>query len=271
MRILQAGEQARTLLRPLPQVPGHERRKLSLTITGQQLQGGMNGHTAAPPILLELGLERGAPSGDELRVDFRGDPFVLGDTELIDPKVVLAMRAALDGTTGFAGSFRTDRSHALLDFRFEQPDSGNAQAQQLAASYAQTLAQLAVRFPDEPVGVGARWSWTSEHVLTLGARIEQRNTATLEPSARGLLVTVESTFHAERQRLMGPPLPEGVSLDVTSIAGTGSASVTFAEGELLPVEATAQGHWDVRLISDRAGTADEVTLIQDMKLTLELP
>jgi len=271
VRVLEAGAEPRTLLRPLPEVAGLEKRELSLTITGQQLQGQMNGQTAAPPILLELELERGAPEGHEVRVEFRGGPFALGDTELIDPKVVLAMQAALDGTAGFAGSFRTDRSQALLDFQFEQPDADNPQAQQLAASYAQTLAQLAVRFPAEPVGVGARWSWTSEHLLTLGARIEQRVTATLEPSAQGLRIIMESSFDAERQRLAGPPLPDGASLDVTSITGTGSASLAFIAGELLPVSATAQGHWDVRLISDRGGAADEVILIQDMKLTLELP
>ena len=71
--------------------------------------------------------------------------------------------------------------------------------------------------------------------------------------------------------MTGPPLPEGRSLDITSLTGEGSAELLFEPGEILPVEATATGHWDLRLISDQAGGAEEVTLVQDMSLTLSRP
>jgi hypothetical protein len=271
VRLLEPGAEPRSVLRELPETPGAERRAASLILSGEQRQGQFIGKTATPPVLLELELERSASWDDRMTLTYAGSPFTLGADPLAEPQAALAMMSALDGTSGFSGSARIDRSLGLADFSFKHPDSGNVQAQQLVAAYAQTLAQLAVRFPHEPIGPGARWTWTSRHRTTLGAEVIQDNSATLESSGERVRVRMESSFRADRQRISGAPLPETVSFDVTSVSGAGSARVSFEAGELLPIEADATAHWELLMIADHDRGADEVTMTQDMSLELDRP
>lgn len=269
VRVLELGAAPRSLLRPLPAEAGLETRELTLTMTGEQVQAGMTGLMNAPPVSLTLELERSAPEGHRVSVQVTGSPFSVSEAELVDPNVLVAMQAALDGTTGFAGTANVDTSHALLDLTLRLADADNRQVQQLAAAFAQTLSQAAVRFPAEPVGVGARWSWSSEHRNNVGVLFAQESTATLQESSPDRLrIAIESTSRGERQVLSGPPVPEGTVLDVTQAEGSSSAELTFAVGELLPTGATVEASWALQLVSDRAGVADAVSLLQNMSLSL---
>lgn len=268
LTLLERGAEPRTVLRSLPPEPGEERRHLQLIATAEQQQGGLTGITRPPPLLLDLGLQRGRAQDGGLSVDFTGSPFTLGEDDLVEPQVLITMQAALDGTGGFSGRARIDRSHALEDFTFEHPDADNVQAQQLAAFFGQTLAQAAIRFPDQAVGKGASWSWTSDHRCSVGALVQQENVATLLEVSDRLVLEMTSTFRAERQVLKGPPLPEGFTLDVTALTGRGRARLVFGEGELLPAEAEASGQWDLRMIGEMNGIADTLHLLQDMRLSL---
>ena len=270
LRLLDPGDEPRRALRAPPRGEGLESRRLELLVRGTQREGGAFGEVLAPPVGLDLQVRR-SEAADGLLLEATTGPFELMPDELTPPATLLAMQAALEGSAGLRLEARlSDPSHALEGIAVVHEDAEVPQVQQLAAALAQVLALARVLFPTEPVGVGARWAWTSSHRNTLGAIFEMETTARLlEADGPGSLrLRLDSRLRGPRQRLTGPPLPPGSSLDVTSHFGEGWATLVFEAEQLLPTELHAEGRWELVLILDQADRSTQHEMVQDLRVTM---
>ena len=268
VELLEPGAEPRRVLRDLPPVAGRESRELVLDLRGTQSSQGVTGQILAPPITLAVELERG--SGTPLPWTASTGPFGLAEDGLADPGTVIAMQAALDGTQGLELEGTVDRSQALTVTASRHPDAENRQHSQLTAAFRQALELARVRFPDEPVGVGARWRWSDEERLTVGATLKRELVATLEELGEdgSCRLRVETSSSGERQPLGAAMLPEGWSAELTIASGSGTATLAFSPDELLPVELETDGRWEAQLLMSGPSGTTEQALTQHLSAHL---
>lgn len=95
--------------------------------------------------------------------------------------------------------------------------------------------QWIVRFPDQPVGLGARWVVTDDGTGPNGIAVKEKRTYTLverSPSAVKLVVELES------QGAPGAVSVEGMTAEVTRLVSTGTGTLELRLDRPLPVSGT---------------------------------
>lgn len=150
-----------------------------------------------------------------------GDPAAVAETERILQQ--------LEGVTITTTS--TDRGEVLDTTLDELPETGNPAFDMLSSSLLQQAASLAFPFPEEPVGIGARWSVTTEvEIGGLPIRAEYRMTMTrLDGDALDADLEATLTF------LPGPVDLQGTAADVIGgeLTGRGVARWDLS-GQVVP-------------------------------------
>jgi len=109
-------------------------------------------------------------------------------------------------------------------------------AANLMSQVSDQVGSLAVPFPVEAVGIGARWRGVSSARSTgIDARQTYEYTVR-ERDADHVVLDVEYTQTAPRQRAELPGVPTGTKVSITKfrVAGTGTATIGLSA--LLPVE-----------------------------------
>ena len=91
----------------------------------------------------------------QLDTSILSEPELVG-TEGAPPELVAIMRQALRGMSSFRGRITMNRRGFAEESDF-QVDTQDPMLQQFFESMKQSMSQLAIPFPEEAVGVGARW------------------------------------------------------------------------------------------------------------------
>ncbi len=147
-----------------------------------------------------------------------------------------AMDTAVSGMRDTHGSLTIDSRGRRVAAEYKLPDVPTPNLRPSLAGFQQSFSQLFVVFPEDTVGVGARWSSTSHFELS-GIPIEQRATYTLQ-SRDGDALTLAVAFE---QSATGPAeAPSSVALEGTQFGARGSGILTVRLDSPFPVGAKAQ-------------------------------
>jgi len=150
-----------------------------------------------------------------------GDPAAAAETQ--------RLLQLLEGAS--IATVTTDRGQIVETAIEGLDETGNPVFDELASSLADQAASLAFPFPEEPVGVGARWSISTEvEIAGLPLRAEYLVTAT-RVDEDGADADVEATLTF----VAGPVELQGTRAEVIDgqLAGTGTVSWALA-GRLVP-------------------------------------
>lgn len=97
------------------------------------------------------------------------------------------------------------------------------------------FAQWIVRFPDEPVGVGARWTVTDDATAPNGIVVKEKRTYTLVERGAG---TVKLVVESESAGTPGSVTVEGMKADVTKLTSKGTGTLELRLDRPLPASGT---------------------------------
>jgi len=81
-----------------------------------------------------------------------------GEREELNARV----QETISGLIGANGLTEIDDHGTVLEFDYQLPDGSSAELQQQSHILREAMTRLLPRFPDEPVGVGARWRVTDD-------------------------------------------------------------------------------------------------------------
>ncbi|PKN56877.1 MAG: hypothetical protein CVU56_13920 [Deltaproteobacteria bacterium HGW-Deltaproteobacteria-14] len=268
--LLDAGVEPRVALRLTPVAGSEEatriamRMAVAMTLDGQAVPG-----RAMPRARLGLGVKIDAVAADgaatwsvvitEAAVDDAagGAAAPDGETSFAGARGLQEGLAAVKGLTA-AGRVSDRGVTTLAGFAGGQAEGEMAT---LLEGFRESLVQLAVPLPEEPVGAGARWQ-VEQVVAQSGMRIRQTtvfDVVSIEGSRVVARVTLVQA--AEPGADTGEALPPGARLE--GFSGSGTGETTLDLGRILPVSSTAQVKTTVKMTvpaPDGGGRAMEMTM-----------
>jgi hypothetical protein len=233
VKLLEAGKEPRKALRLHPAVGQVEELDMKLTMALEMIAGDQKSPpTKLPPMqmIMSMKVKDVAANGD-IRYE-----FTLTKTDVLagpgtEKQVVEAMKGALSKLDGMSGeAVVTDRGFTK-DAKFNLPPGADDQTKTVLQGMEQALQQIGAPLPEEPVGPGAKWRFTTR-VTQNGIRITQSATYELTKIAGDLMsckVTVEQS--APKQKV---PSPLGVTVDLLSLKSQGDGTSDMELTHLAP-------------------------------------
>ncbi|PCC75046.1 hypothetical protein SAMN02745121_03749 [Nannocystis exedens] len=268
--LIEAGAEPREPLR-LKLTAGQEQAMVMTMRMGMAMQVGPNAmpKTDIPPLQMTMNLKVAEITGEG---DIRSE-FSLAKIEVLpDPKVPAAMVDQLKTVLGtmnkMSGTSLMTPRGIVKSADFDLPADVNPQLKQTVESMRQQINQMSVPFPEEALGVGAKWTVTQQ-LEQQGMKLEQ--VATWELKGReGSVVKLASTIvqTAAPQTITAPGMPPGatVSLDRLDSSGTGTTEVDLTH--VAPIKGDMSLKSSLAMTTDANGMKMPMTMDMDMNLQI---
>lgn len=210
-----------------------QRVLLSVNISASQRVGDLEAEGGAPQTEFDMTFAIGTrtPEGT-VPVNFTYDAVRVEDQSARDAALAPQVKAAVEPIIGRTGVLTlTDRGE-VVNASLTVPPGLDAQAAQFVEQIIAQSRALAVPFPSEPIGRGARWKATTTATLS---GIESQQSARYELVRRKgeqvvLRVTVGQT--ARRQTFADPI--SGAEVDLLSSKGDGTGKHTLVLSNVVP-------------------------------------
>lgn len=180
-----------------------------------------------PPVTISMRGTSLTVAADEHKAQ-RENTFVdfTPSSDGLPPMMVEQMKAQFGALKGIQLVETVSTQGQILDLSLKQESVNNPEALALIQNLQDGMSNAFLALPTEAVGVGAEWKGTTT-IATAGLNILQENTVVLK-SLNGNKATVEITFKqsAGKQILDAPGLPPGAQVELASMEGGGTGSVT---------------------------------------------
>jgi hypothetical protein len=270
VELVEAGTEPRRELRYVYKKGQKERIDLTTkTKLGMTMMGKTVDAPATPPVSMIASLEVVSVDGDgtakrklaveKVKMTAAPDPANPGAKELAEQ---------LGNLEKLRGRDEVDSRGVVRAIRMEFAGSDDPQLKQIASSMEQNFGQLGAPFPEEAVGVGAKWR-VKTRLEQMGFRLDQTATyklVALDGDKGKLEITIQQTAPAGKLAL--PGVPPGASADLESMKGHGTGDVAFELGRTVPfgnMETTA----DIKVKIDMAGQTQSTSMKMTMNVSLK--
>lgn len=225
--------------------------------------------TTIPPMEMTMNLRVTEITGEgDIVSTFSLDSIEVLSDPAAPAEVVNQLRSMLGTMTKMSGTSTITPRGIVKAADFNIPADVNPQLKQTMDSMRQQINQLAVPFPEEALGVGARWTVT-QHLEQQGMKLQQ--VATWELKGReGDVVKLASTIvqNAEPQAIAAPGMPPGTSVNLDRLSSTGSGTTELDLGRVAPTRGSMTLTSSVAMTTNANGTKMPMTM--DMDLGLEI-
>ncbi|MCA9279124.1 MAG: hypothetical protein H6815_14190 [Phycisphaeraceae bacterium] len=141
--------------------------------------------------------------------------------------------------------------------------------QQQMEAMRQSLTQMMVPLPDQPIGVGAKWKVITRATIN-SMTVEVASTYELLNRTKDsfkLRISYDQT--AASQNVTLPQLPPGTTMKLNKMTGSGSAESEFATATFLPIASKLNMKNAVDMSMDMGGTPIDTTTDTDIAMTVE--
>ena len=240
VKLISAGKEPRRALR-FEIERGHSETMDIIMKMGMEMSMGGNAMPKVdlPPMKMTMSMHATevAANGD-VRVEVK-----LTDTDVVAepgaiPAVVDAMKRELAKMNGMTGFTVINKRGFVLDGRFQAPPDAPAQVAQLLSSMEDSMRQLTVPMPEEPIGVGGSWQVKQRPVIN-GIAIAQTGTYKVTKlDDKEVTFEVKLVQEGKKQTVEMPTVP-GIKTEIKSWKGSGSGTIQLVRGRLAPTQSHA--------------------------------
>ncbi|NMB75253.1 MAG: hypothetical protein GYA21_08995 [Myxococcales bacterium] len=169
-----------------------------------------------------------------LRYEFKLEGAKTLPTANVLPQVESSVTQEINKVVGMHGFAVVDPRGMVLDADVEMPAGAPAQISQMVEDVRQQVRQMCAPFPEEPVGLGARWEVTMP-VRTTAISMSQVATYTLKQrDGDKLSMEVSITQNAPAQAMRAPNLPAEAEVNLSYLKSAGSGTMGIDLGQLVP-------------------------------------
>lgn len=254
LKLLDAGVEPRKTLRLAP-AKGHKSSAAMVVVMETTTEIG--GFPIPPQKLptqrltFDYEVKDVAPSGD-VTYTFKIRKATMEDVDDVMPMIAESLRSTLESLEGLEGTSVVTNRGLPRSTELKLPEKASPQARQTFANMRQSFQNFAAPLPEEPVGVGARWTAATEVDVAGAMKVGQKMEyalAAFEKEAVRLKVTAEQT--AGEQELGG---------------AQGAAAM---KAKLLSLRSAGQGETLADLRDVAPGTS-EMEMLSETKMSMTL-
>lgn len=195
---------------------------------------------------------------------------VVGEMEGANPMIVEGMREAMKGLVGTTFSMTmTDRGVYSAAQDIEIPAGANEEMAAMVESTMASMQTSGVAFPEEPVGVGARWrSVVEQGINGIDQRVEI--TYTLESIEGDVVsVTTEQGVSADPGPMEMENVPAGMTAELVRLVGAGAGEVSYRLSGIAPE--SMRMAMNVSMSMKMSGMGMEQAVDQQIKTVMTVP
>ena len=197
----------------------------------------------------------------------------ISDASIVDepgalPQLAESMKSATENLKGLSGTGTMSNRGLDKGTEFKVAADADPQIRQAIDQMKDTVAEISVPFPEEPLGPGAKWE-VSRQIKSQGMTIDQKGTYELA-SLEGERVNINSTIikHAANQKIENPAMP-GVKVDLTSMDGKGTGKLSRDLGQLLPSTGNIDSQSEMIMGMNLGPQKQAMTLKLSVSISLE--
>ncbi len=207
-----------------------------------------------------------AVGDDRRRVSFDLDSFDVVDTPGVDPAVTAVMRQSMAQMGTMSGWMVIDDRGQVHDGDMSLTGGDPMVAEQLGGM-SNSIEQMSVPFPEEPVGVGASWDARMDLEMN-GISISQTATYTvMERTDTYVRLAMSLTQTASTQSITDPSMP-GMTVNLLSFSSTGSGTATMFYDRMVPdSDMTLRTEMSMS-VDGGGGQAMPMSMTNDMTMTM---
>lgn len=242
---------------------------LTMTIDADMNVGGQQVPMKFPPFKMGVSLkvDEVRANGD-IAFSIKVDSADVGETADVIPAVMEAMKGAIGKVVGMGGKSVVDAHGVTKEAKFEVPPDAPNEVKQVVDSFQQSIGQMAIPFPAEPVGVGAKWQSTVA-LEQMQLKVDQTSTYEIV-SIEGSVVKVKFSvqLNAPPQAMKSAQMKAGLEATLNKFQGSGVNEATFDLTKVLPVSSSGKNAITMDM-SLKDGTQAQNVLMKmnvDMKL-----
>ena len=186
-----------------------------------------------------------------------------------DPSMARAMGSSLDSLKGMSYRGKLARNGRMSGLEIDLPGTLPPQLTQMVDSMKQQMQQMTMPFPEEAVGIGARWKVAQKVALTgfaIDSSIENKLVAR-EGSRAVIEVTMSQSAPAQKMKLPGMP----VDADLTHLSGKGGGKMTYGLSRApWPEDVEMNLDMDMGMAVEQNGQRQELGMSIGMNMTGKL-
>lgn len=194
--------------------------------------------------------------------------FATSDGSALGQQQARQIEAMLAPLRNLTGASTTSDRGVVLSASYDIPDDLPSQVSTVLEQLETQLTQLTPPFPEEPVGVGARWRVTTQ--LELGGIEAEQHYEYRVVSMSGPEVEIDVKLRqtAKRQPFDPPGAPEGARYRLLRFRNRGEGTLRIDLTKPLPVDSEMSGHLVQRFRVTHDGETEtyRVTIDQEQGL-----
>ena len=246
------------------------RRDLTFQQTVEQsIDGEPTGSVDVPPITMTLEQTVGSVAPDGVaELSYGYTAFAVADDASFEPADRAQFESALEPLMQVTGSSSITTRNQAVDADVDGLDGLDPTLARSLTQLTDQAGSLAVPFPKENVGAGARWRGVST-ITVSGIETQQTYEYTLrERDGDTAVVGVSYVQTAKRQRAEIPGVPDDATVRVRRYRITGDGESTIDLTQSLPIASHMRASGRQVLFVRANGEAGELT--QDLELSVEV-
>lgn len=210
-----------------------------------------------PPLRSTFTSSLAAQDG-QFRLGFETQSMEVLDDPQANQEVAAGLKHIIAGVDDLEGFVMLDDRGLATRASFEVSKASSEQLEQSIQSMRQALTRLVVPLPEEAVGVGGEWTASFDDQW-LGATVKQTTTyKVLSIDDDVISLAIELEMNANAQDFDFPLVPEGQTIRLTSLSGSGQGHAKFRLDRFMPIEMLTAMNTDLALsVSDERGQTQE--------------
>lgn len=268
--LIDAGAEPREPLR-LKLTAGQEQAMIMTMRMGMGMQVGTNKmpKTALPPMQMTMSLKvKEITAEGDIRTEFSLDKIDVLPDPAAQPGMVDQLKAVLGTMSKMSGTSTITPRGIVKSADFNIPADVNPQIRQTMDSMRQQMNQLSVPFPEEALGVGAKWTVT-QHLEQQGMKLQQVATWELKERQGGVVKLASAIVQtAPPQPIVAPGMPPGAKVSLDRLDSTGSGTTDLDLTRVAPIKGTMNMTSSIAMTTVAEGV--NMPLTMDMDLGLEI-
>lgn len=206
-------------------------------------------------------------SNGNLKYEFAIDAIDVGKDVALPESAINQLHGVFQGLVGTKGQVEVTSRGIMQKAEFQMPDNAHPLVTQMIDSLQQQIHQMSVPFPEEPVGVGARWTVTTQDEMG-GISSTNIYHYTLEQMENDVVtMKLSAKQKAEPQNIKNPALPHGTTVKLTKLQSSESGHVVINLAQLVPqgeISATSTMNMHIQ-----SGTQEQ-DMTQSMSIAIKL-
>lgn len=269
VKLLEPGAEPRRELRFKPQIGDKQVLKFTTKMATETFLGDKPMPAfKIPAIMVPMSLTvTGVAENGDISYDVSLAEPSLAEEPGSSPEMLKMMKSALSGLKGLMGSGKLSSRGVAISFNFKS--AGNdAQSKQMLAQMHDSMANISLMVPEQPVGQGAKWE-INRPIKSQGVAITQISTyelLSMEGDQLTLKTTVKQT--AGRQKAQLPNMAGGQA-EVIKMTGAGSGEIAGSLAQAFPSKALASIQSELEMSVTTAGQSQGVVVKTDIQTTLD--